>query len=88
MSPSSDVVSNGRRILVVDDERGIRAALGQLLEYEGYEVRTADHALDGLADVPGVPPAPRLPGREDAGHGRAGGAAEAARARCRARRWS
>ena len=30
-----------RRVLVVDDEQGIRAALGQLLEYEGYEVRTA-----------------------------------------------
>ena len=30
-----------RRVLVVDDEPGIRAALGQLLEYEGYEVRTA-----------------------------------------------
>ena len=29
-----------RRILVVDDEQGIRAALGQLLEYEGYEVRS------------------------------------------------
>ena len=29
-----------RRILVVDDEQGIRAALGQLLEFEGYEVRT------------------------------------------------
>ena len=42
------VVPNGRRILVVDDERGIRAALGQLLEYEGYEVRTADHAQAGI----------------------------------------
>ena len=29
-----------RRILVIDDEQGIRAALGQLLEYEGYEVHT------------------------------------------------
>lgn len=39
-----------RRILVVDDEQGIRAALGQLLEYEGYEVRTATSAADGLAE--------------------------------------
>jgi two-component system, NtrC family, nitrogen regulation response regulator NtrX len=38
-----------RRILVVDDEPGIRQALGQLLEYEGYEVRTANNGLDGLA---------------------------------------
>ncbi len=39
-----------RRILVVDDEQGIRAALGQLLEYEGYEVRTASNASDGIAE--------------------------------------
>jgi two-component system nitrogen regulation response regulator NtrX len=39
-----------RRILVVDDEQGIRAALGQLLEYEGYEVRTASNATEGLAE--------------------------------------
>ena len=37
-----------RRILVVDDEQGIRAALGQLLEFEGYEVHTAANAVDGL----------------------------------------
>ena len=37
-----------RRILVVDDEPGIRSALGQLLEYEGYEVRTAPNAADGM----------------------------------------
>jgi two-component system, NtrC family, nitrogen regulation response regulator NtrX len=39
-----------RRVLVVDDEQGIRAALGQLLEFEGYEVRTAANAVDGLAE--------------------------------------
>ena len=39
-----------RRILIVDDEQGIRAALGQLLEFEGYEVRTAPNARDGLAE--------------------------------------
>jgi two-component system nitrogen regulation response regulator NtrX len=40
------------RILVVDDEPGIRAALRQLLTYEGYEVREAssgDEALDAYA---------------------------------------
>ena len=41
-----------RRVLVVDDERGIRAALGQLLEYEGYEVRTAEHGADALKIYP------------------------------------
>jgi two-component system nitrogen regulation response regulator NtrX len=39
-----------RRILIVDDEQGIRAALGQLLEFEGYEVRTAANAVDGLTE--------------------------------------
>jgi two-component system nitrogen regulation response regulator NtrX len=39
-----------RRILVIDDEQGIRAALGQLLEYEGYEVRTASNAADGISE--------------------------------------
>ncbi len=39
-----------RRILVIDDEPGIRSALGQLLEYEGYDVRTAPNAADGLAE--------------------------------------
>jgi two-component system nitrogen regulation response regulator NtrX len=39
-----------RRILVVDDEQGIRAALGQLLEYEGYEVRSVSNATDGITE--------------------------------------
>jgi two-component system, NtrC family, nitrogen regulation response regulator NtrX len=39
-----------RRILVIDDEQGIRAALGQLLEYEGYEVHTVANATDGITE--------------------------------------
>ena len=38
-----------RRILIVDDEPGIRAALGQLLDFEGYEVRTAAGGVEGIA---------------------------------------
>jgi two-component system nitrogen regulation response regulator NtrX len=38
-----------RRILIVDDEQGVRAALGQLLEYEGYEVKAVASAAEGLA---------------------------------------
>lgn len=38
-----------RRILVIDDEQGIRDALSQLLEYEGYEVRTESSGNAGLA---------------------------------------
>ncbi|MGK2963688.1 MAG: sigma-54-dependent transcriptional regulator [Gemmatimonadaceae bacterium] len=45
-----------RRILVVDDEQGIRAALGQLLEYEGYEVRTASNATEGIAEYQRLKP--------------------------------
>ena len=37
------------RVLVVDDEPGIRQALGQLLEYEGYAVRTAAGGEEGIA---------------------------------------
>ncbi len=39
-----------RKILIVDDEQGIRAALGQLLEFEGYDVKTAANAVDGLSE--------------------------------------
>jgi len=37
-----------RRILVIDDEAGIRQALGQLLEYEGFEVKTASGGAEGI----------------------------------------
>jgi len=39
-----------RRILVIDDEQGIRAALGQLLEFEGYEVRAIANAAEGIEE--------------------------------------
>jgi two-component system nitrogen regulation response regulator NtrX len=38
------------KILVADDEKGIRAALGQLLEYDGYEVRSVANAIDAMAE--------------------------------------
>src|SRR5438552_7808945 len=37
-----------RKVLIVDDEPGIRQALGQLLEFEGYEVKSAGNATDGI----------------------------------------
>jgi len=43
----------GKRVLVVDDERGVREALRQVLEYEGLDVATAnsgDEALKLTAD--------------------------------------
>jgi two-component system, NtrC family, nitrogen regulation response regulator NtrX len=39
-----------RKILIVDDEPGIRAALSQLLEYEGYTVHQAANAVDALSE--------------------------------------
>jgi two-component system, NtrC family, nitrogen regulation response regulator NtrX len=45
-----------RRILVIDDEQGIRDALSQLLEYEGYEVRTEASGAAGLAAYEQVRP--------------------------------
>ncbi|MCU0618373.1 MAG: sigma-54 dependent transcriptional regulator [Gemmatimonadaceae bacterium] len=41
-----------RRILVVDDEAPIRAALGQLLEYEGYDVAAVPSGREALAEYP------------------------------------
>jgi two-component system nitrogen regulation response regulator NtrX len=38
-----------RRVLIVDDEEGIRAALKQLLEYEEYEVKAVASGREGLA---------------------------------------
>lgn len=38
-----------RRVLIVDDEAGIRAALAQLLEYEGYEATSVANGRDALA---------------------------------------
>ena len=64
-----------RRILIVDDEQGIRAALGQLLEFEGYEVRAVGNAVDGITEYAEAAPGSRLPRREDGGHRRPRGAA-------------
>lgn len=50
-SPAAALASSrsaALRILVIDDEPGIRHALGQLLEYEGYEVQTAAGGSEGL----------------------------------------
>jgi two-component system nitrogen regulation response regulator NtrX len=39
-----------RRVLIIDDEQGIRGALGQLLEFEGYDVRSVANAVDGITE--------------------------------------
>ncbi|MGQ0701694.1 MAG: sigma-54-dependent transcriptional regulator [Gemmatimonadales bacterium] len=40
------------RVLVIDDEEGIRQALRQVLEYEGWEVRTAGSGGEGITGYP------------------------------------
>jgi DNA-binding NtrC family response regulator len=45
-----------RRVLIVDDEQGIRGALTQLLEFEGYEVRAVGNATDGIAEYKRLKP--------------------------------
>ncbi len=44
------------RILVVDDEPGIRRVLAQLIEYEDHEVRTAEGAAEALEIFPEFQP--------------------------------
>lgn len=44
------------RLLVVDDEPGIRSALKQVLEYEGIEVRTAGSGGEALSVYPDFRP--------------------------------
>ncbi|MBI1966355.1 MAG: sigma-54-dependent Fis family transcriptional regulator [Gemmatimonadetes bacterium] len=41
-----------RRVLIVDDEKGIRDALRQVLEYEDIEVRTCVSGYEGLQAYP------------------------------------
>ena len=36
------------RLLVIDDESGIRGALQQVFEYEGHDVRAAEDGIDGI----------------------------------------
>jgi len=44
-----------QKILVVDDDSGIRDALRMILEYEGYEVSTAPDGKTALADLESSP---------------------------------
>ena len=45
--------------------RGFAPTLGQLLEFEGYEVRAVGNAVDGITRIPEAAPGPRVPRRED-----------------------
>ncbi|UCD25573.1 MAG: sigma-54-dependent Fis family transcriptional regulator [Gemmatimonadota bacterium] len=45
-----------KRVLVVDDERGVREALRQILEYEGMEIATANSGDEALESMPDFHP--------------------------------
>jgi two-component system nitrogen regulation response regulator NtrX len=45
-----------RRVLVVDDEQGVRDAMLQLLEYEGVQVQAVDSGIDALKFYGHFPP--------------------------------
>ncbi|MGH7533107.1 MAG: sigma-54-dependent transcriptional regulator [Gemmatimonadales bacterium] len=47
---------SGERILVVDDEPGVREALKQVLEYEGFVVRTASTGGEAITVYPDFRP--------------------------------
>ena len=39
------------KVLVIDDERSIRRTLGEILEYEGYEVEEAADGMEGMVKI-------------------------------------
>jgi CheY-like chemotaxis protein len=52
----SPLPGTGKRILIVEDEWGLRAALEMLFIDEGFEVRTAEHGAAALEIVQRWPP--------------------------------
>ena len=53
---SSPAFRHSCQILVVDDDIGIRASVGALLEEEGYQVEEAVNGLDALERLERAPP--------------------------------
>ena len=44
------------RILLVDDEAGVRQSMAGLLNNAGYDVATAEHGFDALLQLRTAPP--------------------------------
>lgn len=42
-------------MLVVEDDEGLRETLAAILEFEGYDVRQAQHGLEALAQLEAAP---------------------------------
>lgn len=45
---------NRKKVLIVDDEPDFLASLGELLEYEGYLVETAENGREALSKLGGA----------------------------------
>ena len=54
--PSAGAETAQRSVLVADDSRDMRELLAELLEYEGYEVRTAGSGGGALTEMIARPP--------------------------------
>jgi two-component system phosphate regulon response regulator PhoB len=50
-------VGEGRRVLVVDDDDGVRTAVTWALEADGFEVTTVDNGLAAIGQIESAPPA-------------------------------
>ena len=50
-SPTANCEVAARRVLVVDDEEGIRRALGKFLRTRGFDVVTAESGDEALAQL-------------------------------------
>jgi two-component system alkaline phosphatase synthesis response regulator PhoP len=49
-------MSNGKTILIIDDDLDFAAAIGKILLSAGYDVRMAGDAREGMAALEAVPP--------------------------------
>lgn len=46
--PTPDATSGAKRVLVVDDDAGVRGAMSLVLEFEGFRVDTAANGAEAL----------------------------------------
>jgi two-component system alkaline phosphatase synthesis response regulator PhoP len=49
-------MSNGKTILIIDDDPDFAAAIGKILISSGYDVRMAGDTREGMAALEAVPP--------------------------------
>jgi len=50
-SGDHEIITNGKRVLIVDDDRFITRVLKMKLEQEGFQVFTAHNGIEGLEQI-------------------------------------